>query len=123
MTVGNLLTFTNLVGYLVYPLTGLASQWAGFQRSIAAMERVIDLLEKPVASHELPSFSPTIKQVQSIQFEKLTFSYDENKNVLTEFNLHIPAGKVVAIVGPSGAGKSTLFNFYKDFTNHKQEEY
>ena len=51
MTVGNLLTFTNLVGHLVYPLTGLASQWAGFQRSLAAMERIIDLLEKPVASN------------------------------------------------------------------------
>ena len=63
MTVGNLLTFTNLVGHLVYPLTGLASQWAGFQRSLAAMERIIDLLEKPVASQELPSFSPTIKQM------------------------------------------------------------
>ena len=62
MTVGNLLTFTNLVGYLVYPLTGLASQWAGFQRSLAAIERIIDLLEKPIASDELPSFSPTIKR-------------------------------------------------------------
>ena len=115
MTVGTLLTFTNLVGYLVYPLTGLASQWASFQRSIAAMERVIDLLEKPVASNELSSFSPVIKKVQSIQFEDLTFSYDENKNVFEKFNLQIPAGKVVAIVGPSGAGKSTLFQLLQGF--------
>ncbi len=115
MTVGNLLTFTNLVGYLVYPLTGLASQWAGFQRSLAAMERIIDLLEKPVASQELPSFSPTIKHVQSIHFEKLTFSYDEKKNVFDQFDLHIPVGKVIAFVGPSGAGKSTLFNLLQGF--------
>ena len=46
---------------------------------------------------------------------KLTFSYDENKNVFTEFDLHIPAGKVVAFVGPSGAGKSTLFNLVQGF--------
>ena len=115
MTVGNLLTFTNLVGYLVSPLAGLASQWAGFQRSLAAMERIIDLLEKPVASQELPSFSPTIKDVQSIHFEKLTFSYDEKKNVFDQFDLHIPVGKVIAFVGPSGAGKSTLFNLLQGF--------
>ena len=57
------------MGYLVYPLTGLASQWAGFQRALAAMERIIELLEKPVASDELPSFSPAIKHVKSIHFE------------------------------------------------------
>jgi ATP-binding cassette subfamily B protein len=115
MTVGSLLTFTNLVGYLVYPLTGMASQWAGFQRSLAAMERIIDLLEKPIASNELPSFSPTIKRVHSIQFEDLTFSYDGKKNVFDQFDLHIPAGKVIAFVGPSGAGKSTLFNLLQGF--------
>ena len=73
MTVSHL-PVTNLVGYLVYPLTGLASQWAAFQRSLAAMERIINLLDKPVDSKELPSYSPKIKEVQSINFENLTFS-------------------------------------------------
>lgn len=115
MTVGNLLTFTNLVGYLVYPLTGLASQWASFQRAMAAIERVIDLLEKPAATEELASFSPAIKRVDSIQFKNLTFSYDQNQPLFESFNLHIPAGKVVAFVGPSGGGKSTLFNLLQGF--------
>ncbi|MCQ6277204.1 ABC transporter ATP-binding protein [Bacillus sp. V3B] len=115
MTVGSLLTFTNLVGYLVSPLTGMASQWASIQRSVAAIERIIDLLEKPVTSNELPSFSPAIKQVHSIQFEKLTFSYDGKKNVFDQFDLHIPAGQIIAFVGPSGAGKSTLFHLLQGF--------
>ncbi|WP_338449820.1 ABC transporter ATP-binding protein [Niallia oryzisoli] len=119
MTVGNLLTFINLVGYLVNPLTGLASQWAGFQRAIAAIERVIELLEKPVASDELPSFSPAIKEIHSIQFKDLTFAYEENKLIFEEFNLQIPAGKVTAFVGPSGAGKSTLFNLLQGFYQPK----
>ena len=115
MTVGHLLTFTNLVGYLVYPLTGLASQWAAFQRSLAAMERIINLLDKPVDSKELPSYSPKIKEVQSINFENLTFSYDGKRNIFEKFNLQIPENKVVALVGPSGAGKSTLFHLLQGF--------
>ena len=115
MTVGSLLTFINLVGYLVNPLTGLASQWAGFQRAVAAIERVIDLLNKPAASEELPSFSPAIKRVESIRFENLTFAYDENQPLFEQLDLQIPAGKVAAFVGPSGAGKSTLFNLLQGF--------
>jgi ATP-binding cassette, subfamily B, bacterial len=110
MTVGSLLTFTNLVGYLVAPLTGLAGQWAGFQRSVTAIERLIDLLERTPASADLPSYTPSINQVHSIQFQDIHFSYDENQRLFEDVNLDIPAGKVVAIVGPSGGGKSTLFN-------------
>lgn len=115
MTIGSLLTFTNLVGYLVYPLTGLAGQWAGFQRSITAIERIIDLVEKPVASSELPAYSPVKSNIRSIEFENVTFSYDENKTIFSNLNLQIPPGKMVALVGPSGAGKTTLFNLLQGF--------
>ncbi|GAE44204.1 ABC transporter transmembrane domain-containing protein [Mesobacillus boroniphilus] len=81
MSVGSLLTFTNLVGYLVYPLTGLAGQWAGFQRSITAIERIIELVEKPVASLELAAYSPVKSNMKSLEFKNITFSYDENKMI------------------------------------------
>ncbi|MBT2736711.1 ABC transporter ATP-binding protein [Bacillus sp. ISL-7] len=115
LTVGALLTFLNLVGHLFYPITGMASLWAGFQRSVAALERVLAVLETPADLKELPSFEPPMKRVDSIQFQNVTFSYMENKNVLEHFHLEIPAGKVVALVGPSGAGKSTLFNLLQGF--------
>ncbi|MCM3665252.1 ABC transporter ATP-binding protein/permease [Mesobacillus subterraneus] len=115
MTIGSLLTFTNLVGYLVYPLTGIAGQWAGFQRSITAIERIIDLVEKPVASSELPAYSPVKSNIKSIEFKSVTFSYDENKTIFSNLNLQIEPGKMVALVGPSGAGKTTLFNLLQGF--------
>lgn len=119
MTVGSLLTFTNLAGHLVYPLTGIAGQWAGFQRSVTAIERLIDLLEKPTSTEKLASYTPTISHIETIQFKDITFSYDENKKIFENFNLYIPAGKIVALVGPSGAGKTTLFNLLQQF--YKQQ--
>lgn len=115
MTIGSLLTFTNLVGYLVNPLTGLAGQWAGFQRSMTAIERIMDLVEKPLASVELQDFTPVKANVKSIEFKDVTFSYDETKMIFSNLNLQISAGKMVALVGPSGAGKTTLFNLLQGF--------
>lgn len=115
MTIGSLLTFTNLVGHLVYPLTGLAGKWAGFQRSVTAIERMVNLVEKPVASIDLPTFLPIKENAKPIEFKNVTFSYDESKTIFSELNLEIPAGKMVALVGPSGAGKTTLFNLLQGF--------
>ncbi|NHM29293.1 ABC transporter ATP-binding protein [Neobacillus terrae] len=115
LSVGALFTFLNLVNHLVYPLTGLASQWAGFQRSVAAIERVMKVLNKQADVMELPSFLPGRAVEKYIKFEDLSFSYSENKNVFEHFNIEIPAGKVTAIVGPSGAGKSTLFHLLQGF--------
>lgn len=115
LTVGALLTFLNLVTHLFYPITGMANVWAGFQRSIAALERVLNVLENPVDSKELPAFSITTGLNGAIKFQNVSFSYVEDKPVFEEFDLEIPVGKVVALVGPSGAGKSTLFNLLQGF--------
>ncbi|MCM3724890.1 ABC transporter ATP-binding protein/permease [Neobacillus cucumis] len=115
LTVGALLTFLNLVTHLFYPITGMANVWAGFQRSVAALERVLDVLEKKADVKELPSFSQNSCVNGKIEFRNVTFSYVENKQIFEHFNLEIPEGKVVALVGPSGAGKSTLFNLLQGF--------
>jgi ATP-binding cassette, subfamily B, bacterial len=115
LTVGALLTFLNLVTHLFYPITGMANVWAGFQRSVAALERVLDVAEKPTALNELPSFTPTMRGIGTIAFQNVTFAYVKNRNVLENFSLEISEGKVVALVGPTGAGKSTLFNLIQGF--------
>lgn len=116
MSVGSLLIFVTLVNHLVYPLTELAGQWAGFQRSVSAVERVVKVLEEKTDCEELPFYlKPNEHSLQAIQFNNIHFSYDENVKVFQNFNLHIPAGQVTAIVGPSGAGKSTLFNLLQCF--------
>ncbi|MGJ7911459.1 ABC transporter ATP-binding protein [Neobacillus sp. LXY-1] len=115
LTVGALLTFLNLVNHLFYPITGMANVWAGFQRSVAALERVLNVFEKPADVSELPSFTDSRDLTGTIEFNNVTFGYLKNKHVFEDFNLEIPNGKVVALVGPSGAGKSTIFNLLQGF--------
>jgi ABC-type multidrug transport system fused ATPase/permease subunit len=93
----------------------MANVWAGFQRSVAALERVLDVLGKPADHEELPTFIPPLHNTGEIVLQDIHFSYIENKPVLENFDLQIPAGKVTALVGPSGAGKSTLFNLLQGF--------
>lgn len=115
MSVGSLLAFINLVQHLIYPLTGLAGMWGAFQRSVAALERVQEVLNETPETRELSSYQPAKGVQGAIEFRDIRFSYDGQANALDHFNLSVPAGKVVALVGPSGAGKSTLFNLLMGF--------
>lgn len=110
LTVGSLLSYVNLVDHLVYPLTGLAAQWAGFQRAATALERISKIIDSPTESSNLSTYTKSMPVKKSIEFHHVTFGYNEQNRVLEDFNLHIPAGKVVALVGASGAGKTTIFN-------------
>jgi ATP-binding cassette, subfamily B, bacterial len=115
MTVGALMTFINLVNHLVYPLTDLASKWAGFQHSVSALERIFKVLEQKPDSLELPSYQHSFNKRASVEFKEVTFSYEENIKVFNNLSIEFPSNKVVALVGPSGAGKSTLFNLLQGF--------
>jgi ATP-binding cassette subfamily B protein len=110
ITVGSMVAFLNLTGHLVYPLTGLAGLWIGFQKSLPAVERLVKVLDRKVEYEEFPDFIPTSRGGKSIRFEDITFSYDGEINIFEQFNLTVAAGQTAAIVGHSGAGKSTLFN-------------
>jgi ATP-binding cassette subfamily B protein len=93
---------------LLWPLTGLGRTLDDYQRAMASTNRVLDLLDTPIAipggQRPLP-----LKQVRgSIRFEAVTFGYAGREPLLRDFNLDIPAGSTLGIVGATGSGKSTL---------------
>jgi ATP-binding cassette, subfamily B, bacterial len=119
LTIGALMAFVRLMQYLIFPLSGLASLWGGFQRSLAAVERIQGVFEQQPETAELPAPKAVPRLQKSIELQGVSFSYDGVKPTLVDVDLTVPAGKVVALVGASGAGKSTLFQLVMGF--HKVE--
>jgi ATP-binding cassette, subfamily B, bacterial len=115
LTIGALMAFVRLMQYLIYPLSGLASLWGGFQRSLAAVERIQGVFEQQPETRELPAPRAVARLKRSIELRGVSFSYDGVQPTLADVDFTVPAGKVVALVGASGAGKSTLFQLIMGF--------
>lgn len=112
LTMGDLMAFLTLTQGLISPFSTMANLWAQFQRSLASVERVFSAMDEPAIIKEFPDpvYPVRLSMSEGIRYENISFSYDQDNEVLKDFNLFIPSGKTVAFVGPSGAGKSTIFN-------------
>lgn len=103
---------------LLWPLTRLGQTLDLYQRAMASIARLIDLLDKPYDIQSGDKLLPAMKG--TIQFEDVTFAYGDGTTVLKNVNIDVPAGKTAALVGPTGSGKSTviklLLRFYDTTT-------
>lgn len=112
-TMGDLVTYTMLVGMLFNPLRQIADKFNEVQMGMIAANRVFDILETDLSQQdgtiEIKSFEG------NIQFKDVRFGYKENEEVLKGINLTINKGKTLAIVGSTGAGKTTIVNLLNRF--------
>mgnify|MGYP001560473846 FL=1 len=115
LSIGGFTAFVATLLSLYKPLHNLNGINQTLQQSLAAAERVFNLMDVPP---EEDNGTINIEPVKnSIIFENVNFSYDGKKDVLESINLSINAGEVIAIVGPSGYGKTTLVNLLLRFYN------
>ncbi len=105
--VGSYSVLVYLTQRLLWPMTRLADMTDLYQRSMASVERVMNLLETPVTiSYDGQPLDP--RSVRgSLSFENVSFAYAE-RPTLSDVSLRIEAGQTVAFVGSTGSGKSTL---------------
>jgi len=83
---------------------------------MTGFERFIEIMEiKPSIEDSLEAITIKGKIKGEIEFRDVTFSYDENRNVLHNINLKIHYGEVIALVGPSGGGKTTFCSLIPRF--------
>jgi ATP-binding cassette, subfamily B, bacterial len=93
---------------LLWPLTRLGDTFDLYQRAMASINRVMDLLDTPIAIHT-GNIRLTVEEVRGeVEFQNVTFAYQDRLPVVKKLSLQVPAGKTIAIVGSTGSGKSTL---------------
>jgi len=93
---------------LLWPLTTLGRTLDDYQRAMASANRVLDLLDTPVALAGGSTPLPRSKVAGEIRFEDVSFAYGGREPLLQHFDLTVPAGSTIGIVGSTGSGKSTL---------------
>ena len=93
---------------LLWPLTRLGETLDQYQRAMASTQRVMNLLDTPIAIRPGTTALPTGQVSGEVIFDNVSFGYHERQPILKNLSLKIPAGKTTAIVGSTGSGKSTL---------------
>jgi ATP-binding cassette subfamily B protein/subfamily B ATP-binding cassette protein MsbA len=93
----------------------IVNSFSEIQRSLAAMERVFEVLAMESDKPDRPDArdAPTI--VREVAFDEVDFEYREGHPVVRDFNVVVPGGAVVALVGRSGAGKTTVTDLVARF--------
>nr|WP_246841368.1 ABC transporter ATP-binding protein [Chroococcidiopsis sp. TS-821] len=108
ITVGTYSVLVFLIQRLLWPLTRLGETFDQYQRAMASTNRVMNLLDTPVAIHTGDVALPVEKVQGEIELHNVTFAYNKRDPVIENLSLSVPAGKTIAIVGSTGSGKSTL---------------
>lgn len=108
LSVGNYSVMIYLIQRLLWPLTRLGETLDQYQRAMASTNRILDLLDTPIAIHSgSRTLAPAIVQ-GAIQLKNVTFGYKPEFPIIEHLSLEIAANKTTAIVGATGSGKSTL---------------
>lgn len=113
--IGGIQSFIQYIRQFNQPISQTAQIANVLQSTMAAAERVFEFLEE---EEEIPETdNPTVlENVQgNVDFENITFGYNEDKVILNNVNVSVKAGQTVAIVGPTGAGKTTIINLLMRF--------
>jgi ATP-binding cassette subfamily B protein/subfamily B ATP-binding cassette protein MsbA len=100
---------------LLNPVWNIVNSFSELQRSLAAMERVFEVLGMENDKPDRPDASDAPPVVKELQFENVEFEYRAGRPVVREFNIAVPGGSVVALVGRSGAGKTTVTDLLARF--------
>ena len=123
LTKNNIITFGTIIAFITYarlfsnPLRQIGQVMASMQGAASASERVFEILDEEELSDEskLNKYLDNKEVKGNIEFKNVSFSYNEEKEIIKDFSAKCKAGQKIAIVGPTGAGKTTMVNLLMKF--------
>ncbi len=117
MTTGDFLSFTLLLGFMIAPIVQMSNIGSQLTEALAGLDRTEELMNM-TPEEDLAHRTTVLNEVKgNIQFNDVSFSYEEGKEVLHNISFDMKPGEVFALVGSSGSGKSTIAGLAATFLN------
>ncbi len=110
ITIGTLAAFFGYATMIFEPILDISRFYSQAQNSISAGERIFSLIDTKAQIINKPGAGNYGRIKGDIEFEDVSFHYDEGKQVLANMNLKIDEGTSIALIGETGGGKSTIIN-------------
>ncbi len=115
VTVGVLATFVVYIMNFFRPMRSIAMLYNHLQSALAGAERIFQVLDSSPSVADESEAKPLQNIQGAVIFDRVTFSYELGKPVLTDVSFHAAPGETVALVGPTGAGKTTIISLLSRF--------
>lgn len=121
LVLGDALSAGTLVAFVLYverffdPIRELAQRYNTFQATMAASERIFNLMDTEPDLSDAPDAIALPAVEGGVDFEHVSFGYKANEPVLIDFDLQVKPGQRIALVGETGAGKSTVIRLLARF--------
>ncbi|WP_394352392.1 ABC transporter ATP-binding protein [Wenyingzhuangia heitensis] len=119
LTVGDFLSFTLLLGFMIAPIVQMSNIGSQLTEALAGLDRTEELMNMQAEDEDENRTIELESLKGDLEFNNVSFAYEENKNVLHNISFNAPSGSVVALVGSSGSGKSTIAGLSATFLNPK----
>ncbi|TDK44846.1 ABC transporter ATP-binding protein [Algoriphagus formosus] len=117
MTFGDFLAFTLYLGFMIAPIVQMSNIGSQLTEAFAGLDRTEEIMNAPLESDDKKRKIELHDFKGDILFDKVSFSYEEGKEVVKEISFEAPAGSVTALVGTSGSGKTTIAGLAASFLN------
>ena len=115
ISVGQLSCFLSYANQYTKPFNEISGVVTELQNAFACAKRVFDFIEEEPESKDAEDAKPLEDVDGSLSLSHVAFSYDPEKKLIQDLNLHVKPGQKIAIVGPTGCGKTTLINLLMRF--------
>ncbi|PZX46511.1 ABC transporter ATP-binding protein [Algoriphagus chordae] len=108
MTFGDFLAFTLYLGFMIAPIVQMSNIGSQLTEAFAGLDRTEEIMNTPLEADDRTRTLALKEFRGDIQFDNVSFAYEEDKEVIKGVSFHAPAGSVTALVGTSGSGKTTI---------------
>lgn len=117
LTFGDFLAFTLYLGFMIAPIVQMSNIGSQLTEAFAGLDRTEEIMNTPLEADDQKRTVALEKIQGDVEFQGVSFAYEENKDVVKNVSFHALAGSVTALVGTSGSGKTTIAGLAASFLN------